>query len=234
MPADGRQEVAVLQGGPRRVQVLREAHPPREEPFKKACGSDLPRRRGVPPVRALHLAASRGRRAAAEPSPPAPASPPRRRLRSSCCPRRPGSGHRWRAPAPPRREPARGVAAAVLPQVCSLPRSLHTAAIALPGRRRWLRLRAIQGASGSGAQAAALPRARGRPEPRQAAGRHRRRLRGRGEATAAFLRRVAAGERRHEAVVVGGGGGRDAALHLHPRGLALRPRCLRCRAIPQR
>ncbi|KAF7003396.1 hypothetical protein CFC21_018713, partial [Triticum aestivum] len=38
VPADGRQEVAVLQGGRPGLQVLRAPHAPRPQPFKKACG----------------------------------------------------------------------------------------------------------------------------------------------------------------------------------------------------
>ncbi|KAJ1253719.1 hypothetical protein BS78_K206900 [Paspalum vaginatum] len=41
VPADGRQEVALLQGGVPGLQVLREAHAPGQEPFKKACGNVL-------------------------------------------------------------------------------------------------------------------------------------------------------------------------------------------------
>jgi hypothetical protein len=39
VPAYGRQEVAVLQGGRPGLQVLRAPHAPRPQPFKKACGS---------------------------------------------------------------------------------------------------------------------------------------------------------------------------------------------------
>ena len=39
MPAYGRQEVAVLQGGRPGLQVLRAPHAPRPQPFKKACGN---------------------------------------------------------------------------------------------------------------------------------------------------------------------------------------------------
>jgi hypothetical protein len=39
VPANGRQEVAVLQGGRPGLQVLRAPHAPRPQPFKKACGN---------------------------------------------------------------------------------------------------------------------------------------------------------------------------------------------------
>jgi hypothetical protein len=39
VPAYGRQEVAVRQGGRPGLQVLRAPHAPRPQPFKKACGS---------------------------------------------------------------------------------------------------------------------------------------------------------------------------------------------------
>jgi hypothetical protein len=39
VPAYGRQEVAVLQGGRPGLQVLRAPHAPRPQPFKKACGN---------------------------------------------------------------------------------------------------------------------------------------------------------------------------------------------------
>uniref|UniRef100_A0A453CUH7 Uncharacterized protein n=1 Tax=Aegilops tauschii subsp. strangulata TaxID=200361 RepID=A0A453CUH7_AEGTS len=48
VPADGRQEVAVLQGGRPGLQVLRAPHAPRPQPFKKACGNAARRHAPLP------------------------------------------------------------------------------------------------------------------------------------------------------------------------------------------
>jgi hypothetical protein len=138
VPADRRQEVAVLQGGPRRLQVLREAHPPRQEPFKKACGT---RHRRVPPVRALHLAAG-ARRPAARLQlrhQPAPAPPRRRRRvprRAVVPPVRPPRVRQHVVLALPRRvrpvvqagAPGRGAAAAALPRAWGRPQPRQASA----------------------------------------------------------------------------------------------------------
>jgi hypothetical protein len=75
VPAYGRQEVAVLQGGRPGLQVLRAPHAPRPQPFKKACGSAA----RAPAARPAAAAAGpRARRWLPEP-PHVPIHPRRRR-----------------------------------------------------------------------------------------------------------------------------------------------------------